>query len=158
MSHAGGSPQAISLLATKDGPRARWSTTQTRPLRRHAMWRVKFRFAPHNVYRTSKNLRKVRKKVGAKSYEKVPEAVWKFAPDAPLEQRAAGAPSSPCPTSANRINYSYDRKTNRYLRSVTGEGKEIDRGTKERIAPKNVIVMLMSFRPLGDKKHRLEAR
>lgn len=155
--HAGGSPQAISLLATKAGRGQMVYNADALRRGDKLMYRVKFRFAPHNVYSTSKNLRKVGKKVGAKSYEKVPEAVWKFAPDAPLEQRPQGTKLT-VPYLANRINYSYDRKTNRYLRSVTGEGKEIDRGTKERIAPKNVIVMLMSFRPLGDKKHRLEAQ
>src|SRR5262249_15604233 len=64
------------------------------------------------------------------------------------------------PYLANRIVYRYDRATNRYLRSVSVEGKQVDASTKERIAPKNVIVMAMTFAPLNDgsHKHRLEAQ
>jgi DUF3048 family protein len=42
---------------------------------------------------------------------------------------------------------------------VTGEAKQTDAGNKQRIAPKNVIVMRMKFGPLGDNPHkgRLEA-
>ena len=36
---------------------------------------------------------------------------------------------------ANKITYSYDRKTNTYLRSVTGEAKQIDAATGKRVAP-----------------------
>ena len=59
------------------------------------------------------------------------------------------------------IRYDYDRDSNTYLRSVTDEGDQIDAATKLRVAPKNVIVMLMSFGPLNDghpAKHRLEAQ
>ena len=61
---------------------------------------------------------------------------------------------------ANTITYKYDRKTNTYLRSVTGEKKQTDAADDQRIAPKNVIVMRMSFGPLNDGSHkgRLEAK
>ncbi len=63
------------------------------------------------------------------------------------------------PTST--IRYDYDRATNTYLRTVSVEGKQKDAATKKRVAPKNVIVMLMRFGPLNDghpNKHRLEAK
>ena len=82
-----------------------------------------------------------------------------FAPDAPLDARpTAGRSTVAYP--ANKIRYNYDRKTNTYLRSVTGEKKQIDAATGKRVAPKNVVVMLMRFGPLNDghpNKHRLEA-
>ena len=42
---------------------------------------------------------------------------------------------------------------------MTGEAKQVDAATGQRVAPKNVVVMLMSFAPLNDNplKHRLEA-
>ena len=43
---------------------------------------------------------------------------------------------------------------------MTGEQEQVDRGRNQRVAPKNVVVMVMSFAPLNDgsKKHRLEAQ
>ena len=68
--------------------------------------------------------------------------MWKFAPDAPLEQRPKGG-KIVVPYLANMITYSYDRKTNTYPRTVSVEGKQFDAGRKPkvRIAPKNVVVM-----------------
>jgi hypothetical protein len=57
--------------------------------------------------------------------------------------------------------YRYDRATNTYPRGVTGQPEQVDAATGERVAPKNVVIMLMSFGPLNDghpKKHRLEAK
>ena len=43
---------------------------------------------------------------------------------------------------------------------MTGEKKQTDAGTKDRIAPKNVVIMAVRFGPLNDgsNKHRLEAQ
>ena len=60
----------------------------------------------------------------------------------------------------NKITYTYDRASNTYLRSVTGEKKQIDKADGKRVAPKNVVIMNMIFGPLNDghpNKHRLEA-
>jgi hypothetical protein len=61
---------------------------------------------------------------------------------------------------ANTIRYDYDRISNTYRRSVTGEKVQIDRATKRRVAPANVVVMLVHFGPLNDGsgKSRLEAQ
>ena len=61
--------------------------------------------------------------------------------------------------SLNKITYRYDRKTNTYRRSVTGEKRQIDRGRDKQVAPKNVVIMTMSFGRLNDgsRKNRLEA-
>ena len=91
--------------------------------------------------------RPLAKRLGAKTGDYQP--IWQFAPDAPLEQRPVGGKISfRYPTSS--IRYEYDRKTNTYLRSVSVEGKQKDAATKKRVAPKNVIVMLMRFGPLND--------
>jgi hypothetical protein len=118
--------------------------------------RIPTRFAPHNLYTTGKQLLGIAKTVGAKNGTiKWP---WTFAPDKPLEQRPVGGRIQVF-YAANAIRYDYDRTTNTYLRSNTSEKKQIDAAGKKRVAPKNVIVMLMHFGPLNDgsKKHRLEA-
>ena len=87
------------------------------------------------------------------------QSPWTFAPDAPLVERPLGGTISVA-YQANRITYSYDRATNTYLRSVTGKSKQTDAATGKRVAPKNVVIMRMSFGPLNDghpNKLRLEA-
>jgi hypothetical protein len=93
---------------------------------------------PHNVYSTSAKLRAWGQKVGATApFTRTP---WTFAAAAPFSARPAGGTIS-VPYPANRVVYRYDRATNTYLRSVTGEAAQTDAGTGRRIAPSNVIVM-----------------
>jgi len=143
--HAGGSPQALATLRTKgrgqyvyNGEAFRYSTT---------FYRLKTRSAPHNLYAAGTKLRSLGKKLGAKDQEYT--TVWQFRPDAPLEQRPYGGTIT-VGYPYNTIKYKYDRTTNTYLRSVTGETKQTDAANGTRIAPKNVIVMRMRFGPLND--------
>jgi hypothetical protein len=85
--------------------------------------------------------------MGAKDQAYKP--VWHFAPDAPLESRPYGGTIT-IRYPYNTIGYAYDRTTNTYLRSVTGEKKQTDAADGIRIAPKNVVVMRMTFGPLND--------
>ena len=155
--HVGGSPQALDLLRSRDGKgKVVYDADGFRYEGRY-LWRIKSRLAPHNVYTDGKNLRGVGKKVGAKAVEYKP--AWKFAADAVYADRPNGG-TIVVPYLANKITYKYDRKSNRYLRSVSVEGKQVDASSKSRVGPKNVVVMTMSFGPLNDgsKKHRLEAQ
>ncbi len=155
--HAGGSPQALALLNSSKGKgKVVYNADDFRYEGRY-LYRIKTRFAPHNVYSDAKKIRALAKAVGAKP--RTYTAAWKFAPDAPLAERPQGSKLA-IPYLANKISYSYNRATNTWLRSVSVEGKQVDAGTKQRIAPKNVVIMLMSFAPLNDgsKKHRLEAK
>lgn len=155
--HAGGSPQALALLNSAKGRGSyvynadefRWS---------RYLYRVRFRGSPHNVYSDAKNLRRLAKAVGADPVEGQ-DPTWTFAPDAPLDARPKGG-TIVVPYAANRITYKYDRATNTYRRSVTGEGKQVDVGVdpKTRIAPKNVVIMKVRFVSLGDRKHRLDGK
>jgi hypothetical protein len=154
--HAGGSPQALATLRAKGSGQLVYNADEFR-------WggsfhRITTRNAPHNLYTSGKNLRRLLTKVGAKDGPM--KAAWKFAPDAPLDARPKGGTiTTKYPGNYNTITYHYDRTTNTYLRSVTGETKETDAASGLRVAPKNVAVMLVSFAPLGDNpaKHRLEA-
>jgi hypothetical protein len=120
--------------------------------------RIKERAAPHNAYTDGDLLRKMADRIGAK--DELQPAAWRFAPDAPLDARPYGGLIRVV-YPANTITYRYDRATNTYPRSVTGEAAQIDAATGQRVAPSNVVVMLMSFGPLNDghpNKHRLEAK
>ena len=155
--HVGGSPQALALLRSSQGKgKVVYDADEMRWGGRY-LYRIKERRAPHNVYSDAKKIRALAKAVGAKPRDY--KAVWQFAPDAPLNERPKGS-KIVVPYLANVITYAYDRKSNRWLRSVTGESKQVDAGTRQRIGPKNVVILLMSFAPLNDgsKKHRLEAQ
>lgn len=153
--HVGGSPQAQATLRTKgDGQLVynadafRWEGIY--------YWRVRERYAPHNVYSNAKSLRVMATRVGAENGALEP--AWQFGPDAPLEDRPSGGIIR-VEYPYNRIEYRYDRASNAYLRGVTGQKEQIDAADGQRVAPKNVVVMMMSFGPLkdGSTKQRLEA-
>ena len=154
--HVGGSPQALQTLRDKGRGQLVYNADEFR-------WggiffhRTKDRFPPHNVYTSGKELRSLSKRLGATDGPL--KAAWRFAPEAPLAARPTGGRITVA-YSYNQIVYRYDRASNTYLRSVTGAKKQIDRGTNKQVAPKNVVVMVMSFAPLNDgsKKHRLEAQ
>jgi hypothetical protein len=155
--HVGGSPQAMSTLAAQGQGQLVYNADEFR-------WggiffhRIKERAAPHNAYTDGDLLRKMADRIGAK--DELQPAAWRFAPDAPLDARPYGGLIRVV-YPANTITYRYDRATNTYPRSVTGEAAQIDAATGQRVAPSNVVVMLMSFGPLNDghpNKHRLEAK
>jgi hypothetical protein len=154
--HVGGSPQAMKLLRQQGQGQLIYNADEFR-------WggiyfhRTKDRFAPHNVYTSGKELYTLSRRLGAKN--KVMKPAWQFAPDKPILLRPEGGTITTV-YPWNTITYRYDRKTNTYRRSVSGEKRQTDRGRKAFVAPKNVIVMTMSFAPLNDgsKKHRLEAQ
>jgi DUF3048 family protein len=154
--HAGGSPQALATLRSKGNGQLVYNADEFRWA--GSFRRIRSRFPPHNLYTTGKQLDGLAKRLGAKADDYKP--AWQFAPDAPLEARPVGGKIS-FAYSTSTIRYNYDRGTNTYLRTVSVEGKQKDAATKKRVAPKNVVVMLMRFGALNDghpNKHRLEAK
>ena len=156
--HAGGSPQALTTLRQHGNgdlvynmDYARWGEPNA-----PYYWRITNRFAPHNVYSTGTQLRRLATRLGATD---AVEGAWRFGDELPLAERRTGGTIS-VDYSYNQIDYTYDRATNSYLRSVMGR-PHIDAGDDERVAPKNVIVMFMRFAPLSGDPHpekmRLEA-
>lgn len=154
--HVGGSPQALQTLREQGRGQLVYNADEFR-------WggiyfhRTRDRFAPHNVYTSGKELWQLAGRLGAKKGEM--KAAWKFAPDRLLSLRPKGGTITTV-YPWNTITYRYDRKTNTYRRSVSGEKRQMDRGREKPVGPKNVVVMVMSFGPLNDgsKKHRLEAQ
>jgi hypothetical protein len=153
--HAGGSPQALATLRAQGQGQLVYNADEF--FRAGSFFRIKTRFAPHNLYTTGAKLRSLAGRSGAK--DQTYKSAWKFAADAPLDQRPYGGTIT-AGYPANVVKYTYDRVTNTYLRTVTGEKKQTDLANGVRIAPKNVIVMRMAFGPLNDghpNKKRLEA-
>ncbi|MGZ4651433.1 MAG: DUF3048 domain-containing protein [Kineosporiaceae bacterium] len=154
--HAGGSPQALATLRAKGQGQLVYDANQF--YNGAYFRRITAKFPPHNLYTTGKQLRQLATKVNATAAPAGP--VWKFAPDAPLDQRPVGG-TIETDYLANHIVYKYDRGTNTYRRFVTGFTKQqTDPSTNVAIAPKNVVVMLMQFGPLNDGSNhgRLEAK
>ena len=148
--HHGGSPQALATLYAKGSGQWVFNADGFRWLGRY-LWRTENRFAPHNVYTDGEHLRGVSKAVGAKDGPMEP--AWRFAPDAPYIERPRDG-RIVVKYSYNTIRYDYDRLRNVYLRTVSSEGAEEDAATGARVAPKNVVIMLMRFTPLNDGSHK----
>jgi hypothetical protein len=153
--HAGGSPQALSTLASKGAGQLVYNADQFRY--GGSFWRVKTRVAPHNLYSDGPTLRRLAGAIGAVDRPLTP--AWTFAPDAPLESRPTGGQID-LAYQANRIRFNYDHATNAYVRSVSGAAPERDAADGQVVAPRNVVIMVVPFAPLNDgsTKNRLEAQ
>jgi hypothetical protein len=154
--HVGGSPQAMATLRSQGRGQLVYNADEFR-------WggvyfhRTRDRFAPHNVYTSGKELWQLARRVGAKN--KTMKPAWRFAPDRHVLLRPRGGTITTT-YAWNTITYRYHRATNTYRRSVSGEKTQIDRGRDKPVAPKNVVIMVMSFGRLNDgsNKNRLEAQ
>jgi hypothetical protein len=154
--HAGGSPQALATLRQQGAGQLVYNADEFRY--GSYLWRIASRYAPHNLYTDGSHLRSLARTVGATA--PVTQPAWRFAPDAPLDERPIGGRLEVV-YPYNDVRYTYDRTTNTYLRSVTGEKAQRDAATGARVAPKNVVIMRMRFGPLNDghpQKGRLEAQ
>ncbi len=151
--HAGGSPQAKAILASQGTGQLVYNADEFR-WGGHYLWRSTDRLAPHNVYTDGKNLRALSARVGAEPVDAQPK--WKFADDAPLEQRPAGARIA-LSYQYGSFAYRYQRATNTWRRYLGGKLQR-DRANNQVVAPKNVIIMVVRFSLLGaGNKGRLEA-
>lgn len=154
--HVGGSPQSIETLRTQgrgqlvyDADEFRWGGTY--------FHRSPERAAPHNVYTSGEELYRLSRRLGAR--DEAMERAWRFASDRHVRLRPEGGRITVV-YPQNTVTYRYDRRSNTYRRAVTGERRQVDEGTGRPVAPKNVIVMVMSFGRLDDgtNKNRLEAQ
>ena len=137
--HVGGSPQAMATLREQGRGQLVYNADEFR-------WggvyfhRTRDRFAPHNVYTSGKELWQLAAPARREGREAMKPA-WRFAPDKHVLLRPKGGTITTV-YPWNTITYRYDRATNTYRRSVSGEKRQIDRGREKFVAPKNVIVMV----------------
>ena len=153
--HAGGSPDALSTLASRGACQLVYNAEQFR----HPTYfrRISTRAAPHNLYSDGGALRRLAGVVGALDGSFVP--AWTFAPEAPPDRRPIGGRID-LAYGANQIRFDYNHRANAYVRSVSGASPQIDPVNRQPVTPKNVVIMVVGFAPLNDgsSKNRLEAQ
>jgi hypothetical protein len=154
--HVGGSPQALQTLRDDgngelvyNADEFRWGGTY--------YWRASDRIPPHNVYTDGKSLRRMANAIDAVDGPAA-EPAWTFRKARPVRQRPEGT-TIRVSYAYNTVTYEYDRIANNYPRSVSDEGEQYDQGTGHRVAPRNVVVMMVRFGLLddGSNKSRQEA-
>jgi Protein of unknown function (DUF3048) N-terminal domain/Protein of unknown function (DUF3048) C-terminal domain len=157
--HHGGSPQALSTLASAKG-RGQWvwNADGFRWEGRYVFRVHGDRFAPHNVMTDGEHLRTLATKVGADDGPVKP--AWRFGQAVRPALRPVGntiVVTYPYET----VTYKYDPKTNRYLRYINkSKAPQVDAADDKVVAPTNVVILRMFFGPLNDghpEAHRLEA-
>lgn len=156
--HHGGSPQALDTLRRRGNGSWVYNADGFRWEGRF-VFRVRDRFAPHNVMTDGKYLRRLAKRLKATDGDI--GSPWSFAPDAPGEDRPTGG-SIKVVYPYETITYKYDPITNTYPRYLNGSKQpQVDVADGKVVAPKNVVILRMFFGALNDghpNKNRLEAR
>jgi hypothetical protein len=142
--HVGGAPDALAFLHQNTGTLI-YGADQYRWGNAGYLWRISTRFAPHNVYTSGAKLEQLAARLKATAPQTT--SPYTFEDDAlPALRPVSG--TIVVPYLANRISYTYDPKTNRYRRAVTGAKVQVDAGSKTVVAPANVIVLKMAVGPL----------
>lgn len=143
--HVGGAPNALAYLRQVDGKLVYDADQFRYGGSAGYLWRITTRLAPHNVYTSGAKLEALARRLRATAPRTT--SPWTFQEDAPAAQRPVGG-TIVVPYPANRIVYTYQAATNRYLRGVTGERVETDAGTGTPIAPADVVILRMTVGPL----------
>ena len=108
-----------------------------------AFHRDKTRKAPHNAVTSSTSVRTRAVKEGAPATMVPGLGVRPFADDLPAAQRPARG-SIKVPYNRGATSYTYDKASNRYLRSVAGKA-QIDAADGKRVTARNVVVLYMRY-------------
>ena len=109
-----------------------------------AYHRVKSRNAPHNAYTSTKSLRKMAIKLKAPLLMAADIHQRAFVDASPIKARAASQRIR-IPYNTNVVTWSFDRRTDRYRRSVNGT-PQIDPADGKRVTTTNVVVLFQKFR------------
>lgn len=140
--HVGGSAAALSLIK---GLNSFYDLDQFSL--GNYYWRDNTRYAPHNVYTTTKKIMEAAK---SRNYPATSDNIpsYSFKDDAKEEDLPASHSFTVNFNTSFAVTYKYSPKTNEFFRSIAGV-KHLDKVTKEQIKAKNVIVMFSDF-PYGN--------
>ena len=142
--HVGGAPNALAWVRgagaslVTDADEYSWASY---------MPRIATRVAPHNVYSSTTQLRKLASRLDAKGG--IADAPWTFGDETPEALRPYGGTLT-VSYPYNLVGYRYDRTTNRYPRTVSGGTPDVDAANGKRIAPANVIVQYVEVGALAN--------
>jgi hypothetical protein len=145
--HAGGAPNALRALYQLNRDLV-WNADAFRWGGKEGyLWRTSERLSPHNVYTSGQKLQALATRLGAVA--PVTKPAWIFKEPIGLFDRPAGG-SIVVPYPGDRISYTYDRATDRYVRHTSSEATQHDAATHEVIAPFDVVVLFMGTAPLAN--------
>lgn len=140
--HVGGSKAALSLIKT---------ISSFYDLDQFGLdsfyWRDNNRYAPHNVYTTTKKIMEAAKE---RNYPVTSDNIpaYQFKDDAEKEDLPKTFSFTVNFNTSFAVTYTYSPEKNEFYRSIAGV-KHTDRVTKEQVKAKNVIVMFSDF-PYGN--------
>lgn len=143
VAHVGGSAQALRIV--RNGS----YRDIDQFFNAEAYWRASDRYAPHNVYTNSKRLDALNKRKGFTS--STLEAIARQ--DAPKDKKSnATAINIDFSSATYNTRYSYDKKSNKYVRSYAiGPHKDREKGN---IAPSVVIAMKTTMTAVNEDGYR----
>lgn len=144
--HSGGSPEALSLIKTRnifDANEFSWG---------QYYWRDQARLSPHNLYTSSENWKKILDQYGNNKELFVPAKAWKYT-SIVGKTIATDSKLNIDFNSAYGVSWNYDPKSMLYIRSVNGK-KEIDADGLG-ISARNVLVQFTDVKLIaGDDSGR----
>jgi hypothetical protein len=139
--HYGGDRITRAWLAKHDGT---WLTNVDALGRgAHAFHRISSRSAPHNGYTSTKALRKMAARLGAPP-TLGPDFFRRPFIDASAVELRAASQRIRIPYRTGLVQYTYDRSSNLYLRTIDGRS-QFDPADGKRVTTTNVVVLFQSF-------------
>ena len=148
--HYGWSPKAKSDISSLDVDNINGITESTT-----SFWRTKTKSAPHNVFTSTEDIKKIAKNKGY-SLTSDEESVLNYTFDEINLEDGIDANTVTIPYSElHTTSYKYDEETKRYTRYARGK-KQTDYETKDPITTKNIIITFVKNSKLNDgtKKDR----
>ncbi|MFD0589959.1 DUF3048 domain-containing protein [Paenibacillus sp. GCM10027627] len=149
MAHAGGSPEAYSILKKQGKPYLDEITNAG-----SYFWRSKERKAPHNLYSSQEKLRAGADKRGYEKEVNVPK--YTFSADGTLSESLEAITEKAADITIKflmdnyKVNYVFDESTGLYKRSINGE-PHIDLNNGEQLNAANLIVFETAHRTLDNE-------
>ena len=142
--HYGWSPKAKSDISSLDVDNINGITESTT-----SFWRTKTKSAPHNVFTSTEDIKKIAKNKGY-SLTSDEDSVLNYTFDEINLEDGIDANTVTIPYSElHTTSYKYDEETKRYTRYARGK-KQTDYETKDPITTKNIIITFVKNSKLND--------